>query len=77
MTSRDFWRNNGNTDKQWGCFHMTRAEDGKLLSHLEWPTESLDSRFRLHACNFSFYGNLHRLHHGFSNIAIAVKLMVQ
>ena len=37
MKSRDFWKNNGNNDKQCGCFNMTRAEDGKLLSHLEWP----------------------------------------
>ena len=37
MTSRDFWRNNGNNDMQCGCFNMMRAEDGKLLSHLEWP----------------------------------------
>jgi len=36
MTSHDFWRNNGNNDKQYGCFNMTRAEDGNLLSHLEW-----------------------------------------
>ena len=37
MTSRDFWKNNGNNDMQCGYFNMTRAEDGKLLSHLEWP----------------------------------------
>ena len=29
-----YWHN----DMQCGCFYMTRAEDGKLLSHLEWPS---------------------------------------
>ena len=37
MTSHDFWRNNGNNDKQCRYFNMMQAEDGKLLSHLEWP----------------------------------------
>jgi len=41
MTSRDFWRNNGNNDMQCGCFNMTRAEDEKLLSHLEWPNSAV------------------------------------
>ena len=40
MASRDFQRNNGNNDMQCGCFNMMRAEDGKLLSHLEWPNNT-------------------------------------
>jgi len=42
MTSRDFWRNNGNSDMQCRCFNMTQVEDGKLLSHLEWPKVLLE-----------------------------------
>ena len=38
MTSRDFWRKVAvANDMQCGCFKMTLTEDGKLLSHLEWP----------------------------------------
>ena len=56
MTSCDFWRNNGNNDKQCGCFNMTRAEpDGKLLSHLEWPNLKIGGSYHISKTEYYYF----------------------